>query len=432
MVNYFETEQEYDLAVIGGGPSGMMAAGRAKELGARVILLEKKPLLGSKLLLTGKNRSNLTRAEFNIKELVKHYGREGDFLLFAFSRFGPQEVINFFQSKGLLVKQERGKRFFPQSEKSLDVLKTLLRYLKANQVEIKTQAEVKKLEVKEGKIHHLLLKNGEMIKAQNYLIATGGKSFPQTGSTGDGYVWLKQLGHTIVPLRPALVPLKIKEPWFKIKEGLNLKNVSLTVYQNQKKKAFRFGEMEFTYFGISGPIVLDLSILIGELLTKGEVKLILDLKPALTEEILDKRLQRDFTKYQNRVFRDALNDLLPRRLIPIIISLSKISPLKKVNTITKKERQQLAFLLKHLEITVTGLLGFSHALVTSGGVALKEIDAKTMRSKIIPNLYLAGEIINLCGPSGGYNLQLCWSTGYLVGETVGKMIQQRRQNEKKI
>jgi len=412
--------QEYDVAVIGGGPSGMMAAGRAGELGARVILLEKNAILGKKLLLTGKNRSNVTRAEFEPRELTKHYGREGDFLFFALSHFGPQEVVNFFHNRGLSLKQERGKRFFPESGSSFDVLKTLLGYLRRYHVEIKTQSMVRNLVVKNRVIKKIVLKDGEEILAKNYLVCTGGKSFPKTGSTGDGYFWLKKLGHTIEPLRPALVPLRVKESRPKIKEGFNLKNVSLTVYQNNKKQDSRLGDMEFTYFGISGPIVLDLSILIGALLQKGEVKVVLDLKPALTEEILDKRIQKDFLKYHNKVFRHALDDLLPQKLIPLIIKLSGINPEKKVSEISKIERQKLGFSLKHLEMTITSLLGFEHAIITQGGVSLKEIDAKTMKSKVIDNLYLAGEIINLHGPSGGYNLQLCWSTGYLAGEAASQ------------
>ncbi|MGC8651378.1 MAG: NAD(P)/FAD-dependent oxidoreductase [Minisyncoccia bacterium] len=420
--------KEYDLAVIGGGPSGMMAAIRSGELGARVILLEKNASLGKKLLLSGKTRSNVTRAEFEPRELTKHYGREGDFLLFALSHFGPQEVINFFQKRGLLLKQERGKRFFPEKGDSSSVLKILLSYLRRYHVEIQTQKVVRKLVVKNRKIQKIILKNREEIVAKNYLICTGGKTFPRTGSTGDGYFWLKQLGHTIEPLRPALVPLRVKESWPKIKEGFNLKNVGLTVYQNNQKKDFRLGDMEFTYFGISGPIVLDLSILIGELLKKGEVKVVLDLKPALSPEVLDKRIQADFSQYHNKVFRGALVNLLPKRLIPLIINLSGINPNKKVNEISKLERQKLGQLLKHLEMTITSLLGFEHAIITQGGVSLKEIDAKTMKSKIIDNLYLAGEIINLHGPSGGYNLQLCWSTGYLAGESAAQNALQDKIN----
>ncbi len=254
--------------------------------------------------------------------------------------------------------------------------------------------------------------------AKNYVIATGGKSFPGTGSTGDGYLWLEKLGHKIEKLRPALVPLRIKEKWPAAAQGLSLKNVELTVCKNNKKQDSRFGEMLFTHFGVSGPIVLDLSFKVGELLEKGGVKMVLDLKPALTFEVLDKRIQNDFVKYRGKLFKNSLNDLLPQKMIPVIIELSGIRPDKKVNEINKAQRHQLVRLLKGLEMQVSGLLGFENAIITAGGVSLKEIDAKTMRSKLVENLFLAGEILNIHGPTGGYNLQQSWSTGYLAGQSA--------------
>jgi len=407
----------YDVIVIGGGPAGIMAAGRAAEAGAKVLILEKNGSLGRKLLITGKGRSNLTRAEFDLKELAKKYGREGYFLLSSLTVFGVRETIEFFNKRGLATKVERGKRIFPQSDSSGDVLSILLNYLKEGKVEIRTNSGVKDI-VKEGdKIAKVILKDGREFTARNYVIATGGKSFPGTGSTGDGYRWLEKLGHKIEKLRPALVPLNIKESWVKIAQGLSLKNVELTVFQNDKKQDFRFGEMLFTHFGVSGPIILDLSFKIGELLEKGDVELVLDMKPALDFTVLDKRLQSDFLKYSNKLFRNSLDDLLPQKLIPIVVKLSGINPEKKTHEITKKERQLLVKLLKGIKMQVSGLLGFDMAIITSGGVSLKEIDAKTMKSKVIDNLFLAGEIINLHGPTGGYNLQLCWSTGYLAGRS---------------
>ena len=397
----------------------MLAAGRAAELGAKVALLEKNDSLGRKLLITGKGRSNITRAEFNPKELLKKYGREGDFLLYALSQFGPKETVDFFEKRGLKMKVERGKRIFPETDSANDVLDILIGYLKKNKVEIITNSEVKEI-IKEGNaISKIILKNGrELFSAKNYIIATGGKAFPGTGSTGDGCKWAEKLGHKIIKLRSALVPIKIKEDWVKSLQGLSLKNVELNVFQNGRKKDSRFGELLFTHFGLSGPIVLDLSGHIGELLENGEVKLILDLKPALDEQALDKRLQSDFTKYANKFFKNSLDDLLPQKLIPVIIEFSGIDPLKKVNLITKEERRRLSALLKGLEMTVLSLLGFESAIVTSGGVSLREIDSKTMKSKIIDNLFFAGEIINLQGPTGGYNLQICWSTGYLAGQSA--------------
>ncbi|MBI2041735.1 MAG: NAD(P)/FAD-dependent oxidoreductase [Candidatus Nealsonbacteria bacterium] len=409
-----------DVVVIGGGPAGMMAAGRAGELGAKVALLEKNSSLGRKLLITGKGRSNITRAEFNPKELLKKYGREGDFLLHALSTFGPKETVDFFEKRGLKMKVERGKRIFPETDSSKDVLDILMCYLKDNNVEIKTNSEVKEIISSHGKISKIILSSGKEISAKNYIIATGGKVFPGTGSTGAGYDWAEKLGHTVAKLRPALVPVKIKEDWPQKLQGLSLKNVELTVFQNGKKKDSRFGELLFTHFGLSGPIVLDLSFIVGELLERGEVKLVLDLKPAMDQQSLDKRIQSDFIKYNNKFFKNSLDDLLPQKFIPIIIELSGIDPFKKVNVITKKERRGLAKIFKNLKMTVSSLLGFESAIVTSGGVLLREIDSKTMRSKLIENLFFAGEIINLHGPTGGYNLQICWSSGYLAGQSASK------------
>ena len=417
---------EYDVAVIGGGPAGIMAAGRAGELGKKVVLLEKNAFLGRKLLITGKGRSNITRADFNPLELVKKYGREGDFLLSPLAAFSLEKTIEFFEKRGLKTKIERGKRIFPESDKATDVLKILVDYLKKNRVEVIFNSGVKKIIKIKNRIDRIVLDDGREISANNYIIATGGKSYPGTGSTGEGYKWAETLGHKIEKLRPALVPLKIKEDWPKMAQGLSLKNVELTVSRDGKKKDSRFGELLFTHFGISGPIVLDLSNSIGELLDpstgsgqeRSEVELVLDLKPALDYQTLDKRIQGDFLKYGTKLFKNSLSDLLPQKLIPIIIELSGISPVKKTNEITREERQKLVKLLKGLKMTVLSLMGYEIAIVTAGGVSLKEIDAKTMKSKIIDNLFFAGEIINLHGPTGGYNLQLCWSTGYLAGQSA--------------
>ena len=398
-----------------------MAAGRAGELGAKVLLLEKNKFLGRKLLITGKGRGNITRAEFDVKELLKKYGREGDFLLHALSIFGPKEIVDFFEKRGLRMKVERGKRIFPKTDSAKDVLDILTGYLAENKVEIMTNSEVKEIIANQNRISKIVLKNGKDISAKNYIIATGGKAFPGTGSTGSGYLWAEKLGHIVAKLRPALVSIKIKEDWPKKLQGLSLKNVELTVLRDGKKRDSRFGELLFTHFGLSGPIVLDLSGHIGELQEKGEVKLILDLKPALDGQDLDKRIQSDFIKYNNKFFKNSLNDLLPQKLIPVIMELSGIDPLKKVNVITKEERSRLAKIFKNLEMTVFSLLGFESAIVTAGGVSLREIDSKTMRSKLIENLFFAGEIMNLHGPTGGYNLQVCWSSGYLAGQSAVKI-----------
>ncbi|MBI2038353.1 MAG: aminoacetone oxidase family FAD-binding enzyme, partial [Candidatus Nealsonbacteria bacterium] len=300
----------------------------------------------------------ITRADFNPLELVKKYGREGDFLLSPLTAFSVEKTVEFFEKRGLKIKVERGKRIFPETDKAMDVLKILSGYLKKSGVEVITNAAVREIVKKGNKIEKIILTNGREITAKNYIIATGGKSYPATGSTGEGYKWAETLGHKIEKLRPALVPLRIKEDWPKKAQGLSLKNIELTVYQGGKKKDSRFGELLFTHSGISGPIVLDLSNNIGLLLEKGEVELILDLKPALDFQTLDKRIQGDFLKYGTKFFKNSLADLLPQKLIPIVIKLSEISPLKKVNEITREERQKLAKLLKGLKMTVLSLMGY--------------------------------------------------------------------------
>ena len=407
----------FDVAVIGGGPAGLMAAGRAAELGKKVVLLEKNKKPGRKLVLTGKGRCNITNAEFDLRKLVENYGKKGQFLFHAFHVFGPQKTIEFFEKWGLKTKTERGQRVFPLSDEAQDVLKAFVRYLLKSRVKIAYGAEVIDIERKKHHINKLILKDGKIV-ARNYIICTGGKSYPATGSTGDGYEWAKALGHRIEPLFPSLVPLKIKEKWVPTLQGLSLKNVRVNIFQKDKKEASLFGECLFTHFGLSGPIILDASRKVGELLKKGAVEISLDLKPALDFKTLDGRLQRDFQKYHNKLFQNSLDDLLPQKMIPVIVKFSGIDPLKRATYITREERHNLVKLLKNLKMTVEGLLGFESAIVTAGGVSLQEIDDKTMKSKIVDNLFFAGEIIDADGPSGGFNLQLCWSTGNLGGENA--------------
>ena len=409
-------ENHFDVVVIGGGPAGMMAAGRAGELGARVGLLEKNQKLGKKLLLTGKGRCNITHAELNIRKFVKAFGKRGDFLFSPLSLFGVKETIEFFEKRGLKLKTERGQRIFPNSDKAQDVLNVLMHYLKQSNVNLITNARVIKLQKKENKVLKAILKDKEII-ADKYIIATGGKTYPQTGSTGNGLLWAEKLGHTISELSPALTSLIMKDKWIKHVQGLSLKNVRITVIQNNKKKITKLGEALFTHFGLSGPIILEMSSKIGDLLRKGEVKLSLDLKPGLDFSKLDNRIQRDFQKYSNKLFRNSLNDLLPQKMIPLIVKLSEINPNKKVNAINKPERQKLVKIFKNIEMIVGKLSGFEKAIITKGGISLKEIDSKTMKSKLIDNLFFAGEILDLDGPSGGYNLQICWTTGYLAGQS---------------
>ncbi len=405
-----------DLIVIGGGPAGMIMAGRAAEKGARVLLLEKNPKLGVKLLITGKGRCNIVNAETDIKKVTQQFGDNGKFLYSVLNKFGSQDIVKFFEDLGVKTKIERGNRIFPVSDRSEDILKALIKYLKKNKVEVKTKAEVKDIIFKENKIEKIVLKSGEELTASNYAICTGGKSYPATGSSGDGYRWLKKSGHNIIPPTPSLVPVILNEKYIKDLEGLSLKNVQIEVYQDNKKKDSRFGEAIFTSNGLSGPIILDMSKKIGELLNNGEVTLKIDFKPALDFKVLDKRIQNDFKEMNNKMFKNSLDLLLPKKLIPVIIKLSKIDEDKKVNSITKEERSVLLHLLKEFELEVKKIDGFDKAIITSGGVDLKEIDPKTMKSRIISNLYLTGEVLDLDGPTGGYNLEASWSTGYCAGD----------------
>ena len=409
-----DNQEKFDVAVIGGGPAGIMAAGRAGELGAKVVLIEKNADLGRKLLLTGKGRCNITKAEFDNQEFIKKLGKGGKFLSSALFNFGPKEIINFFEERKLPIKIERGQRVFPATDKSQDVLSVLQKYLKKNNVRILFKKNVLGFELEEGRIKNLRLK-GEKISAHFFIISTGGKSYPITGSRGEGYKWAKTLGHRIINPKPALVPLEVKESWVKNMQGLSLKNVRINIWLDNQKQDSRFGEMLFTHFGLSGPIILEVSKRIGALLKNGTVTIEIDLKPGLDFSTLDKRLQRDFQNFSQKDFINYLPSLVPKKLVSFILNFSGIPPRKKLNSINKDERRKIIHLLKEMRVTVRNLLGFKEAIITSGGVDLKEIDSKTMRSKIIPNLFFAGEILDLDGPTGGYNLQICWSTGYAAG-----------------
>jgi predicted Rossmann fold flavoprotein len=408
---------EYDVVVIGGGPAGMIAAGRAGEMGSRVILIEKNNNLGRKLLITGKGRCNLTNREDKPREFIDRFGKNGKFLFSAFSRFGTDELIRFFEKNGLKIKIERGNRVFPISDKSQDVLNVLIRYLNKSGVDIKTNTKVKRIIKKNRRIEKIVLENNEEIKANRFIICTGGISYPNTGSTGDGYKWSRQMGHTIIDLSPSLTPIIVKEKYVKDLEGLSLANVAISIYQDKKKINSRFGEAIFTANGMSGPIIIDMSKEIEKKLPN-KIRLQIDFKPALDFIKLDKRILRDFEKSPQKLFKNSLNELLPKKLIPVIIKLSEINPNKKVNSVTKEERKRLLHLLKELNFEIKGLEGFKKAIITTGGVKLDEIDQKTMRSKLIGNLYFAGEILDLDGPTGGYNLQMCWTTGYIAGESA--------------
>lgn len=406
---------KYNVIVIGGGPAGMMSAGRAAELGAKVLLLEKNNQLGTKLLSTGKGRCNITNNTDEIKKMVERYGQNGKFLFSAFNKFKVEDTVSFFENLGVKTKVERGERIFPESDRARDVLNALVKYMRQGEVEIMTNAQVKNILGEKKAIKKIVLEDGQELEADKYIICTGGKSYPLTGSTGDGYKWLEKMGHTIITPRPALTPIVIKERFVRELEGLSLKNVEVNLFKDNKKIDSRFGEALFTANGMSGPIILDISRKIGEELPN-KLKLKIDFKPALDFIKLDERVQRDFADNSNKLFKNSLNELLPQKLIPLFIRLSEINPDKKVNSITKEERKKLIHLLKEFELEVVDLTGFDKAIVTAGGVNISEVDPKTMQSKIIKNLYLAGEILDIDGPTGGYNLQVCWSTGFVAGE----------------
>jgi len=384
---------KYDVAVIGGGPAGMIAAGRAGELGSRVVLIEKNKSLGNKLLIAGKGRCNITNKADKLKEVINRFGKNGKFLFSAFSKFGADETIKFFESKGLKTKIERGGRVFPVSDKSRDVLDVLIKYLRKFHVDVKINSQVKKIIKKGNRIEKVILVNGEEIIADNFIICTGGKAHSITGSTGDGYKWAAKLGHTIAELSPSLVPIIVKERYVKDLEGLSLKNIEISIYKDNKKINSRFGEAIFTDNGMSGPIILDMSKEIGKELP-GNLIMQIDFKPALDFVKLDKRIQRDFEKSPNKLFKNSLNQLLPKKLIPVIIRLSEIDPDKKANSITKEERKKLLHLLKEFKLELKELEGFKEAIITTGGINLNEVDHKTMKSKLIDNLYFAGECNN--------------------------------------
>lgn len=418
-------QERFDIAIVGAGASGIMAAIWAKKVNreARVVLLEKNKELGKKILITGKGRCNITQAEFETQEFVSKIGKNGKFLYSSLTNFGPLQTIDFFHKLGLKTKIERGGRVFPISDDANEVIQVLRRELENLGVTIMFRETVKSINIKKSagqlNIESLELSN-KIIFAQNFIIATGGKSYPSTGSTGDGFNWSKKIGHQVNSPTPALVPIEIAENWIDDLKGLSLRNIKLTAFADGKKKLERFGEMIFTHFGVSGPIILDASAEIGKLLKKSLVTLQIDLKPALDYPKLDTRLQRDFSENRNKNFKNYLPDLIPKKLIELFIKLSGVEPSKKLHFINREERKKILHLLKEFTIKPTRLLDFEWAIITAGGVDLKQVESSTMKSKIIPNLYFAGELLDLAGPTGGYNLQIAWSTGATAGVASAK------------
>jgi len=401
------------IAIIGGGPAGMLAAGTAASNGKKVTLFEKNNKLGKKMFITGKGRCNITN-NCEVEGLIENVAVNRSFLYGAFYTFTNEDIISLLSRYGVKTKVERGNRVFPESDKSSDVIKALEKFLVENNVDIRLNYEINR--IKQGKNGSFIIYDtmGRELNFDKVIIATGGKSYEQTGSTGDGYKFAKDLGHSIIKLRPALVPCEIKEEWVKELQGLSLKNIQLTSYLKDKKIFEEFGEMIFTHYGISGPIVLTMSNYINRFLGK-DIKIKIDLKPALSEEKLESRLIRMFEEYSKKQFKNSLEDLLPKKLIPIIIKLSGIEEDKFVNQITKEERRRMVSILKGLELSFKGFRPLNEGIVTSGGVSTLEIDPSTMESKITKGLFFAGEIIDVDALTGGFNLQIAYSTGYLAG-----------------
>lgn len=403
------------VVVIGGGAAGLMAAVIAGREGAKVTLLEKMNYVGKKMGITGKGRCNITNA-CDMSDFIKNTPGNGKFLYGAYERFTNEDLLQLLHDAGLETKVERGGRVFPASDSALDVRNTFMKLMKHYGVDVHLEEPVKKLLVDDGVVTGVVT-DRETYHADAVVIATGGKSYPATGSTGDGYILAAQVGHKITDIRPSLVPIVTEESWVKDLMGISLRNVELSVVAKNKVQAKMFGEMMFTHFGITGPIVLSLSHTVGKLMRKkniGTIGLDINLKPALSPETLDKRLQKDFDLYSKKQLINGMKDLLPSRLIPLIIELAGIDPQKPINQISKEERQQIGYMLQHMPLTVKGLRPVEEAIVTAGGISLKEFNPKTMESKLVKGLYGTGEVLDIDAFTGGYNLQAAFSTGYVA------------------
>lgn len=415
-------DSAWDAVVIGGGPAGMMAAGRAAELGARVLLIEKNPSLGKKLLITGGGRCNLTNAETDVRRLLAKYKENAKFLFSPFSRWSVAETLEFFNSRGMPTKEEAEQRIFPKSDSAQSVWDVLVQYLQEGGVQIRTESPASGLIATENLIQSVVTANGEEIRARNFVIATGGTSRPETGSTGDGFRWLRELGHTVQNPRASLVPLAIKNDWVKRLSGLSLDEINISTFQNESRQSSAHGKILFTHFGVSGPTILNMSGEIGELLKYGEVAISLDLFPKVDSGALDRKLQLIIGENINKRLKNTLKSLIPAALAREVIEISDIDPETPCHSITRESRKKLVELLKDLRVDVEDLLGLDKAIISDGGVDLREIEFSSMTSKLYTNLYLIGDILNINRPSGGYSLQLCWTTGHVAGSHIGNSL----------
>ena len=402
------------ILVVGGGAAGMMAAVTAARNGKKVRLIEKNEKLGKKLFITGKGRCNITNAA-DIEDLFSAVVSNPKFLYSSFYSMTNDQVIDFFEELGVKTKVERGGRVFPESYHSSDVIRALEQEMKRLGVEIRLRAEAEEILAEDGRVTGVRLSSGKELHADAVIIATGGISYPSTGSTGDGYRFARECGHKVADLSPALVPMEVKEWYARELMGLSLRNVEIRITDGKKKLYEEFGEMLFTHYGVTGPVILSASSIVGKKLREHPLTLHIDLKPALTEEQLDKRMLREFESNHNRQFKNAVDSLFPSKLKPVIVELSGIQEDKKVNEVTKEERLHFVRLIKDFSMTLTGMRGYNEAIITKGGVSVKEIDPGTMESKLVNGLYFAGEVLDLDAVTGGYNLQIAWSTGYLAG-----------------
>ncbi len=421
MTNSFQIpNSKFHIAVIGGGAAGIMAAIVAAQNGARVTLFEKTNRLGRKLSITGKGRCNLTNTA-DVAEVVKNLPGNGKFLFSALKSFSPVDTVNFFENLGVKTKVERGGRIFPESDDAHEVIDALTKRLAILDVEVKTNSPVTEILAEHHKINGVLV-GGKKIFADAVILATGGASYPATGSTGDGFKFARRLGHHVTEILPALVPLETEETFVKDLQGLSLKNVRVKLLADSKSVAEEFGEMLFTHFGVSGPIILTLSRQAAQLLSQGKfLELEINLKPALTPEQLDARILRDFDKFKRKAIKNSLIELLPAKLIPVVLDAAFIDENKRVDEITALERRRLVESLRGLLLTVTKTRPIDEAIVTAGGVDVKEIDPKTMRSKLVENLFVVGEVLDVDGFTGGFNLQAAWSTGFVAGTNAMAM-----------
>jgi hypothetical protein len=400
--------------IIGAGAAGMMAASVAADRGLDVTLVEKNNRVGRKILITGKGRCNIT-SDCEIEELIENVPTNGKFLYSAFYTFTNDDVISMFNNLGVKTKTERGKRVFPESDKAHDVANALEKQIKNKKVDIILNAKVDKIVCKDNKIEKVILNNKKEIKCESVIVATGGLSYPLTGSTGDGYKFAKSVGHSVTDIKPSLIGMEVQEKFVEELEKLSLRNIAISVYNSKNKKVYDdFGELEFTKYGLDGPVIKSASCRMKDT-SKENYKIFIDLKPALDEEKLDKRIQKDFQKYTNKKFEKALDDLLPKKLIPIIIKLSEIDKELVVHQISREQRKKLVHVLKNFTFTLKRYRPIEEAIITSGGIKVSEINSSTMESKLVKGLFFAGEVIDVDAYTGGFNLQIAFSTGYLAG-----------------